>query len=224
MKNSLITSGQKDQVVQVVVAAVRKGMEKMMEELTRTLHASDLQRVLAQGDALAGHLITESKKKMIELAGQVVGYLRLISSGMEIIIGPTDGQETIAQARGLFKGWIDKYFVECIGIKDHPTKETSVQVFEMINSRTFGQIFGGFGENLDRLCFSQGQVVSFARNHSKWFRRYGPGTFFLLKINGDYLVARVFWGTGNLDIVHFPLSYNKFWEVEDTPRVVVPKL
>ena len=223
----LITSGQKEQVVNVVMAAVRKGVEAVVELLakTGTINVSNFQRILAQGNALSKHLITEVKKKMTELAEQVVGYLKLISSGENIVIGPTDGKGIIARAKDLFTGWIDPDFVNYgTNVEGKLTKEVSVQVFEMIKDGTFAQIFGGFGENLDRLCLTQAQIIFFVRNHAKWLRTDGYGTFFLFKVGGEFFVALVYVDPDGLYVDVFRLGYDGVWPAESGRRFVVPQL
>ena len=223
----LITSGQKEQVVNVVMAAVRKGVEAVVELLAKagTINVSNFQRILAQGNVLSEHLVAEAKKKMTELAEQVVGYLKLISGGENIVIGPTDGKDIIAKAKDLFTGWIDPDFVNYgTNVECKPTKEVSVQVFEMIKDGTFAQIFGGFGENLDRLCLTQVQIIFFVRNHAKWLRTDGYGTFFLFKVGGEFFVAGVRVGSDGLLVYVNRLAYGHVWFAEFRLRVVVPQL
>ncbi len=224
---TLITSGQKEQVVRVAVDGVRKGLEEVVDGLVKTgaINPSNFQRVLAQGNALVAHLIAEAKTKMIELAEQVVGYLKLISGGESITIGATDGQGTIAEAKDTFPGWIDDDFVNYgTKVKGQPKKATKVQVYEMIKDGTYAQIFGGFGENLDRLCLSQDQIICFCRDQAKWLRSDGYGTFFLFKVNGEFFVAYVFRYSDGLKVRVYRLSCGNVWDAGYRHRVVVPQL
>ncbi len=225
--NTLITSGQKESVIRVVVDAVRKGMDAVINELSAsgTINTANLQRVLAQGDALAGHLIAEAKAKMTELAEQVVGYLKLISGSEIITIGETYGKSTIAHAKDTFPGYIDSDFLNYgTDVQGQPTKEIPVQVFEMIKNGNFAQIFGGFGENLDRLCLTQSQIIRFVKDHTKWLRTDGYGTFFLFKENGEFFVAGVSWSEGRLRVDASRLSDDGVWNAWFRHRVVVPQL
>jgi len=225
---TLITSGQKEQVVRMAVDGVRKGVEEVVDSLVKTgaINPGNLQRVLAQGNALVAHLITCAKAKMIELAEQVVGYLKLISGGTEIIISATDGKGTIARnGSDLFPGWLDNDFRNYgTDVKGGPTKETPVQVYELIKDGTSAQIFGGFGENLDRLCLSQDQIMGFVKDHGKWLRTDGYATLFLFKVNGEFFVARVDRRSGGLRVYVRRLSYGNVWDAEYGRRVVVPQL
>jgi len=157
---------------------------------------------------------------MTELT-QIVGHLKLISGDTEIVIGETDGTDTIANASDVFTGRIDPDFVNYgTNVKGQPTKKTKVQVFEVIKDGTFIQTFGGFGENLDRLCLTQNQIKLFVKDHSKWLLKNGYGTFFLFKEKGEYFVIGVYLGDGGFraimllnDVCHGCLR-----------RVVVPQL
>ncbi len=224
---TLITSGQKEQAVRVVVDGVRKGMEEVVDGLVKTgaISPANFQLVLAQGNTLVAHLISEAKVKMIELAEQKVGYLKLISGGEEIIISETDGEDIINYAKNIFPGFSDPDFANCQDNKDQPTKEIKVRVFEQIRNGTSANIFGGFGENLDRLCLTRGQIIRFVECNSKWFgMRDCFTTSFLFKKNGKYSVARVYNGGGMLKVFADSLSSDHFCVAKDHYRFVVPQL
>lgn len=226
MKTS-ITSGQKEQVVRVVVDGVRKGMEASVNELVKTgaINPGNLQRVLAQGDVLVAYLIACAKAKMVELAEQVAGHLKLISGGTEITIDAIDGTGTIASANNVFMGWVDPDFVNYkTNVVGQPTNATPVQVYEQIKNGNFAQIFGGFGENLDRLCLSQDQIIEFCRNQAKWLRSDGYATFFLFKANGEFFVADVNRHSRGLEVRVHRLSDDYVWRAESRHRIVVPQL
>jgi hypothetical protein len=163
--------------------------------------------------------------EMTELAEQVIGYLKLISGSEIITIGETDGKSTIAHAEDTFRGYIDSDFVNYgTDVQGQSTKETKVQVFEMIKNGTFAQVFGGFGENIDRLCLSQSQIICFVKDHSRWLRTDGYATFFLFKENGEYFVAGVHWDEGRLRVGAGRLSDDAVWSAEGRRRIVVPQL
>ena len=152
-------------------------------------------------------------------------FLRLISGDEEVVIGATDGMDTIAEAKSTFSGWIDRDFVGYgTNVSGRPTKSTKTQVFEMTKNGTFAQIFGGFGENLDRLCLTQSQIIRFVKGHEKWLRTDGYGTFFLFKENGEFFVAFVYRFVGVLEVFACRLSYDDVWGAEYRLRVVVPKI
>jgi len=223
VKNTLVTSndGQVDAIVEMVMSAAKNGARAMAEKLS----VSGRQRVLAQGGVLARSIVDVLTAKMTELAEQVIGYLKLISGDNKITIAPTDGKSTIASAQDTFPGYIDPDFVNYgVNVASDPTKETLVQVLEMIKDGTFSQIFGGFGENLDRLCLTQNQIISFVQNHFKWLRTDGYGTFFLFKVKNEFFVARVYRRDGRLLVGVHRLGHVSVWGAGCRRRVVVPQL
>lgn len=224
---TLITSGQQEQVVRTIVDATRKRAETIVAELTKNgaINTSNFQRVLAQGGVLAKAVAVTVKGKMVELAEQIVGYLRLISLGKSIVIGATDGRGMIAKAKDTFPVYIDLGFVKYgTNVKGQPTKKMLVQVFEIIKDGTLAQIFGGFGENLDRLCLSQDQIIRFVKEHSKWLRTDGYGTFFLFKVDNEFFLACVAWDEGRLGVCASRLSFGRVWDAGFRHRIVVPQL
>ena len=223
MKNSLVTSenGQIQGIVDVVGIAAMNAAKVQAEKQT----VAGNQRVLAHGDKLAFELTAFIIAKMTELAEQIVGYLKLISGDTEIVIGETDGTGMIAGASDVFPGGIDSGFVNYgTNVKGKPTKKTKAQVFEMVKDGNFAQIFGGFGENLDRLCWEQDQIKLFVKDHAKWLRTDGYGTFFLFKVKGEFFVARVYQGGGRLKVGADRLSRGDVWCAEYRRRFVVPQL
>jgi len=153
-------------------------------------------------------------------------YLKLISGGTEIVVGETDGTDTIAGAGKLFTWSVDPNFVKYgTNVKGRPTKKARVQVFETIKDGTFAQIFGGFGENLDRLCLSQSQIIRFVKDDREWLcRNVRNGTFFLFKVNYELFISAVDLPMGMLGVTAFPQSYNLIWDSWYRYRVVVLQL
>ena len=223
MKNSLVTSKipQVQGIVDVVGIAAMNAAKVQAEKQT----VAGNQRVLAHGDKLAFELTAFIIAKMTELAEQIVGYLKLISGDTEIVIGETDGTGMIAGASNVFPGGIDSDFVNYgTNVKGKSTKKTKAQVFEMVKDGTFAQIFGGFGENLDRLCWEQDQIKLFVKDHAKWLHTDGYGTFFLFKVKGEFFVSSVDRSEGGLGVGARRLSRGHVWLAVGRHRIVVPQL
>src|SRR3989344_3056177 len=122
MSTNMITSGQKEQGVNVIVAAARKAGAEAIEELTGNgvLNVGNYQRgVLAQGDKIAAAVKATVKTVLAELADNVVGRLKRLFTDCTIELDATDGKETIAGAKDVFTGGI--YGAACRG----PGKPTS---------------------------------------------------------------------------------------------------
>ena len=159
----------------------------------------------------------------------VVVYCRSLSRGKKVVIGATNGKATIAEAKNAFPGWIDGDFVNYgTNVPGQPTKKTRVEVLEMIKDGTLAQIYDGFGQGLESLCLTQSQIIRFVKDHAKWLRTDGYGTFFLFKkkVNNkeEFFVADVRRDAGGLGVFVDCLSYDVVWHAEDQHRFVVPQL
>ena len=135
----------------------------------------------------------------------------------------TDGKETLVEASNVFKAGI--FGVAKRGVCK-ATGKVVVAVYEMIKDGTYSQIFGGFGENLKRLCWTESQIVAFCRDHLDLLRTRGYGTFFLFEgENGEFFVARVYVsGDGCLSFDVDPLGRDSVWHAGYQHRIVVPQL
>jgi hypothetical protein len=218
-----ITEGQINKSVADYRAMLEKhapqfGSEAVQIVLGQSDFAKEQLEVFCRRVEMVSNMIeVEKSKKRNE-------YLKLISKGKKIIIGATDGSGTIAKAKKVFSGWIDPDFVKYgTDVKGQPTEKTPVKVFEMKRDATFTQIFGDFGENLNRLCLSQDQIIRFVEEHAKWLCEDGC-TFFLLKTGDEYFVASVGWRGGGLGVDARRLSCGGVWGAESGHRVVVPQL
>jgi hypothetical protein len=152
-------------------------------------------------------------------------FARLISSGAKIALAATDGTETLAKANDVFY-YIDGDFQNWgTNVAGESTSSTFVQVHEMVKDGTFTQIYGGFGENFDKLCLSQAQIKAFCRDHRNWLRTDGYATFFLFKVGTELFVARVlFGGLGRLSARVLRFSLGSVWLAECRLRFVLPQL
>jgi hypothetical protein len=113
--------------------------------------------------------------------------LNLISGDELLMLDPTDGQETLAQATDVFR-YIDRNFEDwkCNRV-GRATKETQVQVYEMVRDATFQEMFGGFAAAVSRLTLTQAQIKQFVRRYPDWLKKGGNGTFFLFKVDTQFL-------------------------------------
>jgi hypothetical protein len=119
----------------------------------------------------------------------------MLISGSEplvLVLGPADGQETLARATDVFR-YIDSNFERwSCGVAGPPTKEALVQVYELVGDSTFQEMFGGRGVPLDRLALIQVQIKQFVKRYPDWLKKGGNGTFFLFKVGNEFFVAAVY--------------------------------
>jgi hypothetical protein len=112
--------------------------------------------------------------------------LRLISGSKPLFVNPTDGQETLAGAADLFR-YIDSNFEHWNCNTVGPaTKETAVQVHQIVRDSTFQEMFGSFGVTVDCLALTLAQIKQFAKRYPDWLKKGGNGTFFLFKTGNEF--------------------------------------
>ncbi|MHB1316866.1 MAG: hypothetical protein ACYCZW_03375 [Minisyncoccota bacterium] len=155
-----------------------------------------------------------------------VSCLKLISLGEKILIPATTGKRTIAKAKAVFPGYIDGDFVNYgCDIEGASAPETQTDVYELVEDGNYRKIFGSFGVNLDLLCLTQDQIITWVENNRHWLRTDGYGTFFLFKENGEFFVAHVsFDGAGALEVYVSQLSDGLVWYAFSRHRIVFPQL
>ena len=151
--------------------------------------------------------------------------LRLISGGKQVVIGATIGTKTIASATNVFTWGIDSDFKNWgLDVAGRAMPETPVQVYEMVQDGDYRTIFGSLERDLDTLCFTQEQIVSFVRDYKKWLRTGGYATFFLFKVGNEFFVAYVsLYGGGRPYVNVRRFSDVSVWNAESRHRVVLPQ-
>lgn len=148
--------------------------------------------------------------------------LRLLSRGENIIIPACDGSKIIASAEDMFRAYIDSDFKNWGLNKPGPaTAEVAVQVYEMAKDATFTRIFGSLGADLDKLCLTQHQIITFCKDHADWLRADGYATLFLFKIDGYFFVANVYAYPVGLYVGAHRFGYDSVWLADRRHRVVL---
>ena len=159
-------------------------------------------------------------------------HLRQIVTGL---LRATTGQRTLAKMKNLFTGGLDSDFTNWgTNVAGPATTEAPFEVYEMIKNGTFAQIFGGFGVDLKKLCWSQDQIITFVEDHSDLLHPQEWATFFLFSVKFDegtenereeFFVADVDRaGDGRLEAVVGHLSDDGVWDAVCRYRFVLPQL
>jgi hypothetical protein len=148
--------------------------------------------------------------------------LRLISGSKPLFVNPTDGQETLAGAADLFR-YIDSNFEHWNCNTVGPaTKETAVQVHQIVRDSTFQEMFGSFGVTVDCLALTQSQIKQFAKRYPDWLKKGGNGTFFLFKTGNEFFVSAVyFFSDGRLGVRVRRLTLERVFRAQKRHRLVV---
>jgi hypothetical protein len=227
MEKSLITSGQRNLLVQVVTDATRKRMEQIIDKLVveGDVNTGNCQRIIAQGDKIVTAVASAARGKIVELAGGSTKYLRRVLSDRKFVIGATNGEIN-------FSNWKDVISCRDRGIEEdlyknvaeEPTDETVVHIFNLFGRAKFSEMFGSFGENLDRICFTKHQIRLFANNYHDIFNT--GGTFFLLKQKNDFaIVEAISYVSGQSEVKIYALSHSyEWWGDLHSYCLVVPRL
>ena len=213
-----------EKAVEVFEAAAKKGGREALNGFIKSgaLNNVNFQSsVLAQGNVLATAVRTAVAQKLSELVTGVVGRLKRLFADRTIELRETDGKETLAEAKDVFKAGI--YGATKRGVCK-ATAKVVLAVYEMVKDGTLQQVFGGFGENLKRLCWTESQIVAFCRDHHDLLRKDRYGTFFLFEgENGGFFVACVFTRDGGrLRLRVLPLEDGDVWGAISQLRFVVP--
>jgi hypothetical protein len=148
--------------------------------------------------------------------------LRPISGSKPLVLNPADGQETLAGATEIFR-YIDSNFERWnCNVIGAPTRETAVQVYEMVRDCTFQEMFGSFGVAVDRLALTQAQIKQFAERYPNWLKKGGSGSFFLFRIGNEFFVAAVyFFSDGRLGVRLRRLILERVFRAQKHHRLVV---
>mgnify|MGYP001577336547 FL=1 len=233
---SMITLRRREQLLNVVASATNVATNEALDELqdAGVLNEENFQRVLSQGNRAKEAVKVALKVLLPALVAGIVGCLKLISGGVMILIGATDGTETPSQSDDVFDGYIDGDFIAWgLDVQSAATPKVQVEVYEMVADSNFRDMFGSFGENLDRLRFSWPQVKKFAKDHRNWLRTDGYATLFLFTKAGEPInedksnlfVADVrVVDDGRLEVCVFRFSYDGVWGGGGRLHVVVPQL
>ena len=151
--------------------------------------------------------------------------LKLLSANEKLTIEALDGQATIADAKDVFKAYIDPDFIDWgFSQPGLATGETSLNVYEMTGEGTFVKIFTEITPDLDKIIMTQAQIIRFCEKYPNWLRQEGLATFFLTKKNNEYFVADVHVFSDGLGVRVYRLEDDRVWHGEARYRVVFPQL
>jgi hypothetical protein len=174
-------------------------------------------------EVLAGCLLPPASTTPTEPPKSVPNILRLISKG-KILLDATDGTELLANAKDVFTGWLDGDFVGYgTNVPGSPVPAVEASVYEMVDDGDYKEVFESFNTaDLDKLCFSQGQIIQFPQKYPKWLHPDGNATFLLFKVGEKLFVARVDRFERKLWAEVHRFSDDLVWYAADRLRVVVP--
>lgn len=232
MKNPSIASGDKavseseiESNVTLVVGATRKATGAALRDLAKrsVLTEQNVKRVRRQ---VVATIAVHMRGQLAQTAENVVGSVKLISGAEVLELDPTDGNETIAEAKATFTGFLDEDFNDHdINVPSLPTGKIEVTVHEVVKDGTLVQIFGDMSDDLDCLCLTQPQIIQFVKKHRKWIRSEDCRTSFLFKAGNEFIVADVNVNDDwDLEACVRRLSCDSLAVVGGHHQIVVPQL
>lgn len=154
------------------------------------------------------------------------GILSLVETP-ELILPALNGQRTIAQAGDVF------YFKKCLDPNfknwdlNHPSKkteETKVQIFKIKQNALLSEMFKSLTDDLDQLCLTQDQIISFCEKYPNHLRQDGYIILFLFKEKDEYFVADVLVCCDDLMVYVYRFVFDGVWDADYHRRLVVPQL
>lgn len=115
--------------------------------------------------------------------------LSLVLDDKNLFISELTGKELIVNRRDVFFAYIDPKFSD-FGLDSPcwPTDAINFRVYELENDLTFLDIFKSLSLNLNKLVFTQSQIVDFCENHRSRLRDEGYALLFLTKRNDEFFV------------------------------------
>jgi hypothetical protein len=230
-----VTPEQQKQAIRTITDAFAKGLEYAFQTLAKKgeLNRESFQLALSQGGILTQYMIRETVQKFTWLARNSGSHLKLISSGTDIIIGPSEGKRKLIEMGELFSSICYRgnlaslYYTENSKVVVcKPRPKTRLQVLELVRGGSSRQIFSGFGLEFDQLCLTEDQIILFCENHRKWLHDGVIGTLALFKLGDDYFVTQIGGGSDGvkLDLGIRTLDDSITWDPDFDCRVVVPIL
>ncbi|MFC1622434.1 hypothetical protein ACFL1Y_00350 [Patescibacteria group bacterium] len=119
--------------------------------------------------------------------------LKPSSTPESLIIAKTKGNRIISDQTKMFNAWIDPDFNNWKA--DEPGQnrpKTKVNIYEVIGSGTYSDLFNSLNNNIKDLCLTQSQIISFIQKYQTWLKKERLGTFFLFESYDCFFVARIY--------------------------------
>jgi len=160
---------------------------------------------------------------------------RTCGNGISVPSSPAQSTSLPASERWLARpifslGGVDSDFADWgTDVPGEAKPETQFEVFEQDGNGTFAQIFGAFGVDLDKLCWSQDQIITFVESHANLLHPKGWATFFLFRVGEELFVAHVYRRNAavgtlrQLEAYVSRLSCGHVWSAKYRHRFVVPQ-
>jgi len=125
----------------------------------------------------------------------------------------------IKDQKQLFTGYIDPDFGNLNVVEDKQVEKRKLNITDLKENKTFAQIF----DKPEEQWVTQEEVIDFCENRKGELTDNWSSSFFLLKSNNEFFVARVFFaGAGRLGVRVYGRSKDFVWNASNQHRFVVP--
>lgn len=144
-----------------------------------------------------------SKNLLLNLKGELPvsiyeSRVRQLYKGQVINLPECDGTQVIVNAPEVFRH-IGRNFGEWkVNDPGSATPRCAVEVYELMKNSSFWEMFRGFAESFDDLCFTDSQIIAFCRLHRNKLHDEGS-THFLRKSRSELYVVRVYMDSRRLE-------------------------
>lgn len=145
--------------------------------------------------------------------------LEQVFKDQPLTISPCNGTRTIASAEKLFVSIDEKFYLSALNESSCSTNGIFVQAYDCLKLAVLlRQVFSSFKVDLNKLCFTQDQIISICENHIQYF---GKDNFFLFKLSEKFKIARVRIYDLEIRIGLIEFNDDRFW---NNPRIFIPKI
>lgn len=105
------------------------------------------------------------------------------------LIPPTDGKENISNSPGMFKlVFLDKEEIQKSDFVSKSTDSINGSVYILIDDSTIYKMFKSFGDDLNLICFTQSQILTFLKKYKNEL----VGTWhFLFRAKDEFMFMQV---------------------------------
>lgn len=167
-------------------------------------------------------LETETKLSSEKVSGPLTP--QIVFTDKNFMIEALDGSQYISNAKEIFKSYIDGNFKRYgFNKRGKVTRETLVDIYQMVGIKTFNQVFKDISEELDKLVMTQHQIIRFCEKYPGLILRPDGITLFLIKNKKEYFIARVGILSDGLNIIIDPFVTNNVWAWKGAFRIIVPR-
>lgn len=118
--------------------------------------------------------------------------ITLLYEETSLTIDSCIGNRTIANAKKTFKSFIIPQYKEWdTNIPSYPTPDTPCQIYELNYREELIDIFSAISDDINSLCLTQDQIITFCTKYPEYLSNYPCATFFLFRVFDRFFVCAI---------------------------------